>query len=73
MPPTEWNARTGELTPPGITAHASAYNLAETATSLMGTSVPAGTDDTTAGDLITGTKVPCFRAGADTPGLVKLA
>ena len=30
VPPTEVNARTGEFTPPGITAHASANSFAET-------------------------------------------
>ena len=30
VPPTEVNARTGEFTPPGMTAHASANSFAET-------------------------------------------
>jgi hypothetical protein len=32
VPPTAVKARTGEFTPPGITAHASSKSLAETVT-----------------------------------------
>ncbi|GAA2407077.1 hypothetical protein GCM10009856_15170 [Mycolicibacterium llatzerense] len=41
MPPTELKARTGELTPPGITVDASANSFAETSVERMTTSVPA--------------------------------
>ena len=45
VPPTEEKALTGEFTPPGMTAHASAKSAAEAATDdgvrCMTTSVPA--------------------------------
>src|ERR1700761_356192 len=41
VPPTEEKALTGELTPPGMTAHASAKSFAETSVPCMTTSVPA--------------------------------
>ena len=42
VPPTAVNARTGEFTPPGMRAHASAKSFAETSVLDMATSVPAG-------------------------------
>ena len=44
VPPTEVKARTGEFTPPGITAQASANSFAETSVLRMATSVPAEPD-----------------------------
>ena len=41
VPPTEVKARTGEFTPPGMTAHASAKSFAESSVLRMATSVPA--------------------------------
>src|SRR4051812_14526296 len=49
VPPTEENARTGEFTPPGITAHASANRFAETSVLDMATSVPASPKASTTG------------------------
>src|SRR5258708_5647361 len=53
VPPTELNALTGEFTPPGMTAHASAKSAAEAATDngvrCMSTSVPAPPKASTTG------------------------
>src|SRR6476469_5575285 len=53
VPPTEEKALTGELTPPGMTAHASAKSAAEAAVDnevrCMTTSVPARPDWSTTG------------------------
>src|SRR5262249_40901136 len=53
VPPTEEKALTGEFTPPGMTAHASAKSAAEAATDngaqVMTTSVPARSNASTTG------------------------
>src|SRR3954454_1883808 len=53
VPPTEVNALTGEFTPPGMTAHASAKSAAEAATDggerCTNTSVPARRNAATTG------------------------
>src|SRR5262245_19230150 len=53
VPPTDEKALTGEFTPPGMTAHASANSVAEAATDdrvrFMTTSVPAQSNASTTG------------------------
>ena len=53
VPPTELNARTGEFTPPGMSAHASAKSAAEVAVAgevlRMATSLPAESNRSTTG------------------------
>src|SRR3954453_9585539 len=49
VPPTEENALTGEFTPPGMTAHASANSFADRSVRDMTTSVPARPKSSTTG------------------------
>src|SRR5690625_3517950 len=55
VPPTAANARTGEFTPPGVTAQACSNNRADAAAAVpvcpvcMATSVPAGQNVSTTG------------------------
>src|SRR5690349_1666023 len=49
VPPTEEKALTGEFTPPGMTAHASANSAADTSVRGMTTSVPARRNRSTTG------------------------
>ena len=47
VPPTPVNARTGELTPPGVTANARAYNAREVASAAVEAGVVAASGDGT--------------------------
>src|SRR5690242_2780937 len=49
VPPTEEKALTGEFTPPGMTAHASAKSFADRSVRGMTTSVPARRNGSTTG------------------------